>query len=100
NSCDAIAGPISEEARQIVGNLSRFQFTPKKLPMLTFQAAQMQWEATKLAIIVVKPHIIASEDEAQLFKGHFTDFFDGAHIVLAARLPDGIHYYGRTDIVE
>jgi hypothetical protein len=60
----------------------------------------MQLEATKLAVIVVKPHIIASEDEAQLFKAHFTDFFDGAHIVLAAQLADGIHYYGRTDTVK
>jgi hypothetical protein len=100
DACDSVAGPVSEGARQIVSGLSKLNFHPQKQPEFTFQGAEIKWEATKIAIIVVKSHILHSEADVRLFKSRFMEVFDGAHIILAAELPDGLTYMGRTDIAE
>jgi hypothetical protein len=98
-SCDAIVGPASDEEREIASGLSRLPFNLKQ-PKLRFQAAEINWNGTKIAIIVVKSHIIAEEDQANIFRSYFMSKFDGAHIVLAAPIGDRVNYFGRTDIAQ
>jgi len=67
---------------------------------MQFQGALIREQGQSFAIVLVKPHVLASSSEASDTQSAFEPAFPSIPLVLAAQTSGGMRYYGRPDIVR
>ena len=68
---------------------------------MTFDGALVREQGVTFGIVVVKPHILHSRNDAVSAIAAFQPVFPGVPIVLMAQDSRGVPtYYGRNDIVQ
>ncbi len=64
----------------------------------TFDGAVIREQGITFACVVVKPHVLNSNADANNAIASFSTYFPGMPVVLAAQRSRGFTYFGRRDI--
>lgn len=65
---------------------------------MQLQAAVIREQGQTFAVVLVKPHVLDSTQQASEAQSGFSSFFPGMPVVLAAQSFRGMRYYGRRDL--